>query len=74
MSSQITSSIPKVQTIVNSTIINQSAHAISSVTNSLNCPQSIKLNGKRNFSLDTSSHGIYVITIFSLFNSAKKHY
>jgi molecular chaperone DnaJ len=58
MSSQITSSIPKVQTIVNSTIINQSAHAISSVTNSLNCPQSIKLNGKRNFSLDTSSYAL----------------
>jgi len=58
MSSQITSSIPKVQTIVNSTLINQSAHAISSVTNSLNCHQSIKLNGKRNFSLDTSSNAL----------------
>jgi molecular chaperone DnaJ len=58
MSLQITSSIPKVQNVVHKTLINQSTHAISSVTNSLNCHQSINFNGKKNYSLDTSSYAL----------------
>lgn len=54
MSSQITNSIPKVQAIVNASLINQAAHAVSPVSNRLNLHNSVKLNGKRNYSLDTS--------------------
>lgn len=56
MSSQITNSIPKIQTIVNSALINHSSHAISSVTNSINKHKSININGKKNYHLDTSSN------------------
>jgi molecular chaperone DnaJ len=58
MSLQITSYIPKVLNVVHKTLINQSTHAISSVTNSLNCHQSINFNGKKNYSLDTSSYAL----------------
>jgi len=58
MSSQITNSIPKVQTIVNTTLNHSAVHALSSVTHSLNSLQSINTNGKRNFTLNTSSDAL----------------
>ncbi|OUM65942.1 hypothetical protein PIROE2DRAFT_6925, partial [Piromyces sp. E2] len=54
MSSQITNTIPKVQTIVNTTLIN-STPALTSVTNSLSSHKSININGKKNYCLNTSS-------------------
>jgi len=58
MSSQITNSVPSIQTFVNSTLINHSSNVLTSVTNTINKHKSININGKKNYHLDTSSNGI----------------
>ncbi|ORX48070.1 hypothetical protein BCR36DRAFT_329576 [Piromyces finnis] len=57
MSSQIKNTLPKVQSIVNTTLIN-SAPALTSISNTINCHKSVSVNGKKNYSLNTSSKGL----------------
>jgi len=54
MSSQITNTLPKVQTIVNTTLINSTPI----LTNNFGSHKSINVNGKKNYSLNTSSEGL----------------
>jgi len=54
MSSQITNTVPKVQTIVNTTLINSTPLII----NTLGIHKSVHADGKKNYSLNTSSEGL----------------